>query len=214
VPTSPLATPPSESVPQDVVPIALASAPTFPGSAVAPPPSGWNSAIVTDFPKLFEDFSGKEFILLWRGSCDDFRASGFHSRCDGHPNTLTVILDTNGNMFGGFTPVEWESPQKGKDKADPTLKSFLFTLKNPHNVPARRFVLKAEKKHEAIRCHSNRGPYFWDIQVSSDCNVNTESNTYDFGDNYTNNTGLDRQTFFTGSEEFQVKEIEVFEITD
>jgi hypothetical protein len=33
----------------------------------------------------------------------------FPGRYDGHVNTLTVFLDTNGNIFGGFTPVEWES---------------------------------------------------------------------------------------------------------
>jgi hypothetical protein len=31
-------------------------------------------------------------------------------------------------------------------KPDPSQKSFLFTLKNPHNVPRRRFASKAEKK--------------------------------------------------------------------
>jgi hypothetical protein len=61
-----------------------------------------------------------------------------------------VILDTDGNIFGGFTPVEWES--RYGEKADPSLMSFLFTLKNPHNVPARRFALKAEKKNKAISC--------------------------------------------------------------
>jgi hypothetical protein len=85
------------------------AAPTSPASAVAPPPSGWDSAIVPDFPKLFEDFKAKEFTLLWRGTRDGFRANDFHNRCDEHSNTLTVILDTEGNIFGVFTPAEWES---------------------------------------------------------------------------------------------------------
>jgi hypothetical protein len=33
---------------------------------------------------------------------------------------------------------------KGKIKTDPSLKSFLFMLKNPQNVPPRRFALRAE----------------------------------------------------------------------
>jgi hypothetical protein len=135
-------------VPKAVVPIASA-----PASAVFIP-SRWNSAIVPDFPKLFEDFKNKQFTLLWRGSRDGFKAKQFHRRCDGHPNTLTVISDTKGNIFGGFTPVEWESRkwngEIGKNnsclKADPSLKSFIFTLQNPHNVPARRFALRAEKE--------------------------------------------------------------------
>jgi hypothetical protein len=84
-----------------------------------------------------------------------------------------VILDTKGNIFGGFTPVKWESrvhdgkfgDENNCFKADNSLKSFLFTLKNPHNIPARRFALKAEKKHEAICCYSFRGPFFRDICV-------------------------------------------------
>jgi hypothetical protein len=179
-----------------------------------PPPSRWNSAIVPDCPKLFEDFKTKQFALLWRGSRDGFDARDFHSRCDGHANTLTVSLDTDGNIFGGFTPLKWESRKwngkKGKEnnclKADASLKSFLFTLKNPHNVPARQFPLKAEKKDE--------GPSFCDIGVSNNCNTNTNSSTEYFGTRYTNDTGLNGNTFFTGSGRFQVKEIEVFEITN
>jgi hypothetical protein len=123
-----------------------------------------------------------------------------------------VILDTNGNIFGGFTPVEWESPATWKYKVDPSLKSFLFTLKNPHNVPARRFALKAEKKDEAIRCYSNWGPHFCDIGVCNNCNADTNSWT-EICRRYTNDTGLNGKTFFTGSSHFQVKKIEVFEIT-
>jgi hypothetical protein len=175
-----------------------------------PPPSGWNSAIVPDFPKLFEDFKQKQFTLRWRGSRDGFGKRDFHSRCDWHGNTLTVILDTKGNLFGGFTPVEWDSGSE--EKADPSLKSFIFTLKNPRNFPARRFALKAEAKDRAIRCNSDGGPHFWDIYVFNNCNTNTSSGTY-LGYSYTNNTGLDGKTFFTGSDRFQVKEIEVFEIS-
>jgi hypothetical protein len=65
-----------------------------------------------------------------------------------------VILDTKGNIFGGFTPVEWRSGWRYR--ADDSQKSFLFTLKNPHNIPARRFVLKAKEKRHAICCDCDR----------------------------------------------------------
>jgi hypothetical protein len=186
-------------------------------------PIGWHSAIVPDFPKLFEDFKTRKFTLLWRGNRDGFGACDFHGRCDGHPNTLTVILDTDGNIFGGFTPVEWESPPvpDGDNevlvpqcKGDPSLRSFLFTLKNPHNFPARRAALRAEEKDEAIYCHADFGPDFGDICVRDNCNIKADSHTGYFGHSYTNDTGRDERTFFTGSQYFQVKEIEVFEITD
>jgi hypothetical protein len=185
-----------------------------PPPAAPPPPSGWDSAIVPDFPAIFEEFREKKFTLLWRGSRDGFGVRDFHSRCDGHANTLTVILDTNGNIFGGFTPVEWESHYPTRFKADPSLKSFLFTLKNPHNVPARRFALKAEKNHKAIYCIFEEGPFFHGLYISDSCNTNTASYASDFGEVYTNDTGLNGQKFFTGSSHFEVKEIEVFEITE
>jgi hypothetical protein len=129
-------------------------------------------------------------------------------------------LYTKGNIFGGFTPVEWASSENVELKADESQKSFLFTLKNPHNIPARRFTLKADKKHQAIYCNSEWGPRFGslegrgcDIAVSDNCNRNTGSYSVLNG-SYTNDTALDGRIIFTGSRNFQVKEIEVFEITD
>jgi hypothetical protein len=87
---------------------------------------GGNSAIVHDFPNLFEDFTEQQFTLLWWGDRDGFGAGDLRSCCDAHPHTLTGILDRDGKTFGGFTPVERESrkPSSFRDcgncfKADP-----------------------------------------------------------------------------------------------
>jgi hypothetical protein len=178
--------------------------------APIPAPARFDSAIVPQIPSLFADFGRKHFNLLWRGGRDGFRADQFHRRCDGHANTLTQIEDTGGNIFGGFAPVEWESPVPANFRADPSLNSFLFTLKNPRNVPARKFGLRADQKDEAIDCDPSRGPHFCDIQIY----CNADSYTSVFGHSYANGTGVDGQTFFTGSLTFKVKEIEVFAITD
>jgi hypothetical protein len=96
--------------------------------------------------------------------------------------------------------------------SDSNLKSFVFTLNNPHNVQPRRFALKERMAHEAIGCDSECGPCFGDIHVSDNCNANAESFTSS-GWSYINDTGVGA-SFLTGSQNFQVKEIEVFEITD
>jgi hypothetical protein len=70
----------------------------------------------------------------------------------------------------------------------------------------------AEKKHKAMICISKCGPCFGGILVSDNCNANTKSYTQ-LGHVYTNNTKLDGGVVCTGSQKFQVKEIEVFEIT-
>jgi hypothetical protein len=191
-----------------------------------PPPPGFDSLIVSEFPSLLEEFRMKRWLLLWRGSRDDFTTKEFHRRCDGHANTLTFILDTKGNMFGGFTPVEWESrvwnrryDENNCWKGDDSLRSFLMTLRNPHDVPPRKFALKEEKKEMAIRCDSLWCAVFGDeIGVSDFCNTNSESYT-EFGTNSHDNNrvyanDVDFGSFFTGAEEFTVKEIEVFEITN
>jgi hypothetical protein len=87
-------------------------------------------------------------------------------------------------------------------------------LPNPHNFPASKFALKAEEKDKAICCDSSKGPFFvGGIAVSCTCNANTGSYTDYFGCSYVNNTGLYAEIVFTGSGNFTVKEIEVFEIT-
>jgi hypothetical protein len=168
-----------------------------------------DSLIISDFPKLFDEFRTKEFRLLWRGSRDGFNCKSFHRKCDGHANTLMVIIDTKGNIFGGFTPSTWNS--KSCFTGDDSLRSFLFTLKNPHNVAPRKFALKTERKGNAIFCTRDNGPRFGpdDICVYADCQKGT---TRCFGETFVNDTELVGKTILAGSESFDIKEIEIFEI--
>jgi hypothetical protein len=181
---------------------------------IAHPLSPLDSRIISEFPDIFAEFKGKHFELLWRGSRDGFKAQEFHRLCDGHTNTLTVILDTKGNIFGGFTPLEWESSEVGEWKRDRSLKSFLFTLTNPHNLPPKRFPLKAKRDGQAILCHSEHGPHFGeDIAVADEGNINPISFAV-LATAYTKDPEVRGYSLFTGSFTFRVKEIEVFEIRD
>jgi hypothetical protein len=73
--------------------------------------------------------------------------------------------------------------------------------------------LKAEGKDWAIDCDCAWGPSFNDIAAYNNCNANTRQ-AASLGSSYTNDIGMDANTFFTGSQGFQVKEIEMFEIKD
>jgi hypothetical protein len=121
---------------------------------------------------------------------------------------LTVIETTKGFVFGGFTPVAWDS--SGGFKADSSRKSFLFTVKNPRGSDGRKFVMASSAN--AIYCNSSYGPTFGggqDIYVANGCNENSSSFT-NLGNTFTNDTGIHGQQVFTGEVHFIVKEIEVF----
>jgi hypothetical protein len=175
---------------------------------------GVDSKIVTHLPiAIFGEFVNKQLVLLWRGTRDGFNSTTFHSRCDGHSNTVTFILDIGGFIFGGFTPLPWEITISSWKK-DESKRSFVFTLKNPSGTEAMKFLLS--QPDDAIYCSSGCGPVFGngiDICVEDNNNLNKYSST-NLGTGYVNNTGRDGKTFFTGERFFQVKEIEVFEIKD
>jgi hypothetical protein len=150
--------------------------------------------------------------LLWRGSRDGFRAEDFRRRCDDHANTLTLISDQNGNVFGGFTSIPWKSPLWAKGKSDESGKSCIFTIKNPFNVPVTVFPLKSGKS-SAIRVSSSLGPCFGKSDLTISDNCHTIANIAGgLGRTYKNESSVNGKFMLTGSESFIVKEIEVFEL--
>jgi hypothetical protein len=169
------------------------------------------STILRTIPWILKEFCESAWILLYRGSRDDFAASNFHSKCDSHSNTILLIETTKGYIFGGFTLVSWDS-SSGTYKPDSTQRSFLFTVKNPRGTEGRKFPLT--NSANAILCCSSYGPIFgshWDLVVADKCNSSTLNYT-DLGGAYQNDTELDGKTVFTGESNFSVKEIEVFSI--
>ena len=149
------------------------------------------------------------------GTRDGFGSDDFHSKCDGHWNTLTIFKAKQSSyIFGGFSSVSWESPANGKYKSDPN--AFIFSLTNKENQPIKMKI--DPNKHEyAIGCHSEYGPIFGgghDICIANNANTTTDSFSY-LGYSYkhpqyeyeTN----EAQTFLAGSFNFQLDEIEVYE---
>jgi hypothetical protein len=178
-----------------------------PGRFFLPP---MDSTILSRTPRLFSMFRWKEFRLLYRGSRDGFEAAAFHSRCKGHPNTITVVFTTNGCIFGGYTPLTWSS--QGAYPSDPTLGSFIFTIKNPHNLPAQLF--RQKQGAQAIGDHGSYGPTFGygcDFHVCDKCQ-NSNNSYSNLGITYANETGIEGKQVLTGAYNFTAKEIEVFEV--
>jgi hypothetical protein len=175
-------------------------------SVVAP-----DSMIVKHCPSILSEFSKHKWNLLYRGSRDGFTASDFHLKCDNQSNTLTLIETTKGFIFGGFTPIAWDS--SSGDKYDSSNKSFLFSLKNPRNADPRKFQMFGAKR--TICCSAGYGPIFGhnsDIRVDDHCNA-PDRNYTNLGSSFVNDTGIDGRQVFAGEHKFTVKELEVFTIT-
>jgi len=123
-----------------------------------------SAAQVISFLSLI-GLENKSFSLLWRGSRDGFDTAAFHRLCDGKANTVTVIKNTRGFIFGGFASIPWSSLIDGRYKTDST--AFLFSLINPSNTPLK---LKVCIPENAVYHNSSYGPTFgggYDLHVSS-----------------------------------------------
>jgi hypothetical protein len=169
-----------------------------------------DSAIVPKFSTSL-GWNRDQIFLLYRGSCDGFKSSDFHRNCDGHGPTVILIETTKGYIFGGYTPIHWDS--SNRYKIDESGTSFLFSLKSPSTTGLLKFGLKTEGKRHAICCDQNYGPRFgYDISIGNLCNTGDFSHASYFGSTYQPTLNFTARTFFTGSPNFTVKEIEVFEI--
>ncbi len=153
-----------------------------------------------------------KWTLLYRGSIDGFCSGDFHSRCDGHSNTLTLLKAKESKfVFGGFSSVDWDSSDDFK--SDPN--AFIFSLTNKDNQPLKMKIDPNEHEY-AIICNPECGPSFGfvgDIIITNNANTTTNSRSdlgfsyphpqYPFGTN-------EAQSFLAGSFRFQLEEIEVY----
>ena len=152
----------------------------------------------------------KEARLLYRGSRDGYKASDFHSKCDGRKNQLTLIQADSGRIFGGYQSKPRISPPVGDWKSSDDKSAFIFSVSDE-----RKFPVANSKK--AIQDIDSFGPTFgnFDILIYDNCNTNCQNRT-DFGDSYCIPEGLGfenddvAKSYLAGSKEFKVVEIEVF----
>ena len=159
--------------------------------------------------KLCEFSLGDKWSLLYRATKDGFGAKDFHSKCDGHSNTLTILKAKGSEfIFGGFTTAEWDSSSELKSDAN----AFIFSLTNKDNKPLKMKVIPNEQS--AIYCDSESGPIFGN-DICIDNNANTTMDSYSqLGDCYSHPQyafdSNEANTFLAGACQFQLDEIEVY----
>ena len=128
-------------------------------------------------------------------------AKDFHSRCDGHKNTLVLVETKEKLRFGGFTTETWEG--NVIDKKDEN--AFCFSLDKMK-------IYNSIKGRAAIFSSPTSGPAF------ENCIFEIKDNCFESGGicsdenkNYYDNQEI-RCEINNGKEEFEVKDVEVFEV--
>ena len=133
--------------------------------------TNFNKLGITDFRTLFQGslilndienlyFSQmthfKSSALLYRATRDGFNASAFHRKCDGKPNTVTLIKTDSNDVFGGFASAAWNS--SGRYMADTS--AFVFSLRKKGSSKNEKFMIKPEYSNKALIGNHNYGPIF------------------------------------------------------
>ena len=176
-----------------------------------------------EFIKLCEFNSNIKFNLLYRGSRDGFGAHNFHAKCDGKSETVTIIKSSNNNIFGGYTNVAWT---KHANIYYPNQNAFLFSLVNKDNEPIKIKIginmnfISLQGSFDRMSSSNHCGPLFgrfpkYDLIIADNCNLNSNSWS-DLSDSFMHPRygpgSNEAKSFLAGTCQFQVDEIEVFQI--
>jgi len=154
-----------------------------------------------------------DFKLAYCGSRDGFTAAAFHRLCDNRGPSVVVIQSTNGNIFGGYTPLPWKSDEKAYNDASNS--SFIFILRNHTNIKPCK--MRQRQGNYAIYCNSTYGPTLGnahDIYISDNCStIGTSYCNPGFGFHAPSPyvyRKADTKALMAGTRNFKVKEIEVY----
>jgi len=157
--------------------------------------------------KIYEWSGCNNMKLLYRGTRDGIDANYFHHRCNNQGPTISLFKNEKGNIFGGYTSIDWTSSNSWKSASD----SFIFTLTNIHGTEPTKFP--NSNSSYSIYDHSNNGPTFGGVHDICIYKNDTYAN---FPHSYQDILGKGK-SIFTGdsnnnNKSFKLKEIEVFKI--
>jgi len=157
------------------------------------------------------EVSEKKPKLIYRASQDGWDVFNFHQKCDHQGPTVTIVLTTDGRIFGGYSDKAWSSSSNTSMSSHV---SFLFAL-SPDTI---YIPLSGKGNLWAVYHSESYGPTFGDgyqLHISSNANTNDDS--------YSNFLALEKTTyalpdgitdpyFLAGTRNFQIDNYEVFSV--
>ena len=162
--------------------------------------------------KLNEWTGYKKIELIYSGTRDGMTSNVFHYKCDNKGETITLIKNEKGNIFGGYASIPWTTNKSCYSAPE----SFIFTLSNIYNTEPTKFPSKNDQKE--VYHYPGYGPCFGyrcDLGVNYD--IIKEGGWSNFPNIYQDILGKGK-SIFTGdsnnnNEYFKIEEIEVFKIS-
>ena len=146
-----------------------------------------------------------KFVLLYTNAKDSNSTSYFHYFCDGAYPTVTVVYDTSGRRFGGYSTQTWaQSPVGGSNSR--AVGSFIFNLSYKA-----KYDLVNPLDTNAICRNNSYGPTFGggrDLYIANGCKSSSSSSC----SKSSYNTGSYNLLGGSSSTSFQVNTYEVYHV--
>ena len=149
-----------------------------------------------------------KFNMVFNTSKDGSSASTFHYYCDGVSPTVTIVRDTNGNKFGGYTTSTWNQHSDGSSYARDQ-NAFIFNLSKKI-----KYLQTDEFVAESIYRYNSYGPTFGRghcLFLANGCTGNTSSYTNTHSSYKTDGKNLIGNS---GQTTFQVSYYEVYHVIE
>ena len=151
--------------------------------------------------KNYPDTKEIEYSLIYRASEDGDTSEIFHEKCDNISFTLTIIKNTDGNKFGGYTEEGWE----GENVSKKDFNAFCFSL-----TKNKIYTVKPDKS--AIICDPNLGPSFGSPLFHILDKFFTDGGTCYPKDGCGYNGQDSDFEICNGKEDFDIQELEIYKV--
>ncbi|XP_053373685.1 interferon-induced protein 44-like isoform X2 [Mercenaria mercenaria] len=157
----------------------------------------------------------KTFTLLYAITKDKCDVTVFHKKCDGQGPTVTVLYNDKESVYGGYSPITWNSVISAYGSSS---EAFLFQLYHDGKQKPSKFELKAGQYHYAVCNQTNIGPTFGaghDLHTFSGT-INRSGSVFPlngyagFGNSY-DMQGVSADDIHNGN--LNVTELEVYKVT-
>jgi len=114
-------------------------------------------------------------MQIYRASKDGFSSLAFHTKCDNHTNTLTIVKSKTGYIFGGYTNIPWKTVPKFSEAVGDDGLTFTFSLRDPKTTFKFQYIKGMKEIDYEPHKTGLLGGFNENFYLSSNCDKNNDS---------------------------------------